>query len=227
MSSSRLPGKVMMPLLGQPMIGRQIERIRRARSLEQLIVATSTSSDDDALADFVQSLGVGVVRGSLEDVLDRFEQAASQTGAQTVVRLTADCPLMDWRLIDACVEQLHARQADYASNGGSVRRSVPVGMDVEALTREALHTAWREATDPYEREHVTPFLYRRPERFRLVEVQHLPDLSHRRWTVDTTADLTFVEAAFAALYPAYPDFGIADIEAFELAHPALSVSESA
>lgn len=219
MSSTRLPGKVMKPLLGQPMIGRQIERLRRARSLDRLIVATSVEPEDDRLADYVSSLGDAgnlvptVFRGSLGDVLDRFHAAATWAEATTVVRLTADCPLADWPMIDACVALHRSSGADHTSNG--VKRSAPVGLDVEVMTRAALDTAWGEATDPYDREHVTPFLYRQPDRFRLAYLDWQPNLPHRRWTVDTPADFAFVEQVYAALYPGNPDFGIAEIEAFE------------
>ncbi len=212
----------MRPLLGQPMIGRQIERLQRAKSLDRLIVATSNQPEDDALAAYVDTLGIGVFRSSLTDVLDRFRGAAEATGARTVVRLTADCPLTDWRMVDDCVALHRSSRADHTSNG--VRRTVPSGLDVEVMTRKALEDAWREATETYDREHVTPFLYRQPERFRLAFMDHRPDLSQLRWTVDTAADFAFVEGVYGAHYAANPDFGVADILAFEQSRPDLSVS---
>ncbi len=215
MSSSRLPGKVMRPVLGVPMIGRQIERLKRARAIDRLVVATSTEDSDAPLAEYVTGLNVEVYRGALQDVLDRFRGAADAYGATNVMRLTADCPLADWQVIDECAE-LHQRSgADYTSN--IVERSYPDGLDVEIITRSALETAWREAPDGPEREHVTPFIYRRPERFSLAHLVQDPNLAHVRWTVDTAEDFAFVEAVYEALYQAKPDFTTADIHRWESA----------
>lgn len=215
MSSSRLPGKVMKPILGVPMVGRQIERLHHAKSLDRLVLATSDQDDDTPLADYVASLGVAVHRGSLNDVLDRFHGAALAHGATHVVRLTADCPLADWTVIDDCVA-LHLRTgADCTSNG--LVRSYPDGLDVEMVTFEALDAAWREAEPGPDREHVTPFIYRHPERFRLEHLVQEPNLELVRWTVDTPEDFAFVTEAYEALYPVNPAFTTADIHAWEAA----------
>lgn len=206
MSSTRLPGKVLAPVLGTPMIGRQIERLRRSRRLDQVVVATSEGHDDDALADYCRSLDVPVVRGSLTDVLQRFCSALGQfPDAEVVVRLTADCPLADWRVVDAVVDRHLETGADYTDNLRPVR-TFPHGLDVEAVSPAALLAAGREAVDPYELEHVTPFVYRRPERFRLDSIARTPSLAHLRWTVDLPEDLDFVRYVYSALYPADPGF---------------------
>ena len=198
MSSSRLPGKVMKPILGQPMIGRQLERLRRAETLDRLLVATSLDDSDDPLADYCDGLGVKVFRGSLSDVLGRFQGAALMCGGvQHVVRLTADCTLAEPGVIDACVRLHLATGADYTSN--TIERSYPDGLDVEVMRAEALADAAREADDPYEREHVTPFLYRRPERYRIAQLRQTRNLSDLRWTVDTAEDFAFIESVFATL----------------------------
>ena len=207
MSSSRLPGKVLSPLFGEPMIFRQIERLARARRIDRLVVATSTDGSDDALAEACAARGVAVFRGSLDDVLDRFAGALDLfPEAKTVIRVTADCPLADWTVVDEVIAHLEATGADYASNTPA-ERTYPHGLDVEVMRREALLDAWREGRDPYEREHVTPYIYRRPETYRLQFVSRTPSLAHLRWTVDYPADLEFVRDVYARLYPADPAFG--------------------
>jgi spore coat polysaccharide biosynthesis protein SpsF len=219
MSSTRLPGKVMKPLAGRPMVERQLERVSRCQALSRIIVATSTDASDDPLAAHLAGLGVDVFRGSLTDVLSRYMGAARAFGVTgQVVRLTADCPLADPGVIDDCV-RLHARLGvDYVSNGR--QPTYPHGLDVEAFNLSALEAADREADDPYEREHVTPFIYRRPERFTMAALTQDIDESHLRWTVDTPEDCDFVERVYAALYSDRPNFTSGDIRALPFAHYA-------
>jgi spore coat polysaccharide biosynthesis protein SpsF len=219
MSSTRLPGKVMKPLAGRPMVERQLERVSRCQALSRIIVATSTDASDDPLAAHLEGLGVDVFRGSLTDVLGRYMGAARAFGVTgQVVRLTADCPLADPGVIDDCV-RLHARLGvDYVSNGR--QPTYPHGLDVEAFNLSALEAADREADDPYEREHVTPFIYRRPERFALAALTQDVDESRLRWTVDTPEDFAFVERVYAALYARRPNFTSDDIRALPFAHYA-------
>jgi len=208
-SSRRLPGKVLKPLLGRPMLERQIERLGRARRLDRLTVATSTDASDDAIAALCASLGVDCFRGSLDDVLDRFYRAALAARPTTVLRLTGDCPLTDPAVIDALIDLHCCGNFDYSSNAQT--RTYPDGLDVEAMQFACLEAAWRESTLPSEREHVTPFIYRHPERFRLGGLTQSPDLSHLRWVVDDPQDFDFVTAIYEALYPTKPDFASADI----------------
>lgn len=213
MTSSRLPGKVLAPILGEPMIGRQLERLTRSARIGRIVVATSTDSSDDPLVDYVQGLGHLVFRGALADVLDRFGGAMAMVPeADTVVRLTADCPLADWAVIDATIDCYREAEADYASNTPAVR-TYPHGLDVEVMRRGALEQAVREATDPYEREHVTPFIYRRPDQFRLAYLSQPISLAHLRWTVDLPEDLAFVQDVYSRLYPANPAFTSAEVAA--------------
>jgi spore coat polysaccharide biosynthesis protein SpsF len=206
MTSSRLPGKVMAPVLGEPMIGRQVERLRRAKRIDKLVVATSTDPSDDPLAAYCESLGLTVFRGSLNDVLGRFRAAlALYPDAKAVVRLTADCPLADPELIDRVVEHHHAAGADYTSNTLGTR-TYPHGLDVEVIRPEVLVEAAERASDPYEREHVTPYIYRRPETYRLAGVARHKSLAMLRWTVDFPEDLAFVRDVYAKLYPFDPGF---------------------
>jgi spore coat polysaccharide biosynthesis protein SpsF len=217
MSSTRLPGKVLKPLAGAPMIGRQIERLRRARGIARILVATSARADDDVLAAYVAGLGIEVFRGDLDDVLDRFHGALTAQGWPAhFLRLTADCPLADPGVIDLCIHRHLERGADYTHN--SVGRTYPKGLDVEVCRSSALAAAWRETRDPYDREHVTPFIYRRPERFQVESVVHDPPLRWR-WTVDTPEDYAFAQAVYDALYAAKPDFGLQDVLDWQGAHP--------
>ncbi len=206
MTSTRLPGKVMAPLLGEPMIGRQIERLRRCKLIDRLVVATSADRSDDPLAIYCEGLDLTVYRGSLNDVLDRFRVAASLfPRAKAVVRLTADCPLTDPELIDKVIEHHHEANADYTSNTlGS--RTYPQGLDAEVIRPEVLAEAAEKATDPYEREHVTPYIYRRPEIYRLAGIARHQSLARLRWTVDTPQDMAFVRDVYAKLYPYDPEF---------------------
>lgn len=218
MSSTRLPGKVLRPILGQPMIGRQVERLHRSRRLSSIVVATSTGAEDDPLAAYAQGLGLAVFRGALDDVLDRFHGAiaAHSGGGEHMVRLTADCPLTDPALIDAMIEHHVATGADWTNNSDGA--TYPKGLDAEVCRISALETAWREAADPYEREHVTPFLYRHPERFRLEGLTRHPPLRYR-WTVDTAEDLDFVTTVYEALYPGKPDFTSQDVLDWQARNP--------
>jgi spore coat polysaccharide biosynthesis protein SpsF len=204
-SSSRLPGKVLKPILGRPMLMLQLERVSRAGTLDRIVVATSTDPSDDRLAETVLQAGFAVHRGPLDDVLERFCGTLDQYPAKHVVRLTGDCPLIDPALVDATVRHHLATGADTTSNCRPA--TFPDGLDVEVVTAEALRAARTEAALPSEREHVTPFIWTRPERFRIASLTSPTDLSHLRWTVDTAADSEFVSAVYEALYPQDPAFG--------------------
>lgn len=191
-SSSRLPGKVLMPLLGLPSIVFMVERVRRSELLDHVVVATSAEASDDALADVLAEAGIDCFRGSLHDVLDRFLGAARTARADHIVRLTGDCPLMDFDLIDKALGLLAAESVDYVSNVDPP--TYPDGLDVEAFSFEALALAHREATETAEREHVTPFIRKHKERFRALCWQGMADLSALRWTVDHQDDLDHVRS---------------------------------
>jgi len=209
-TSTRLPGKVLRPILGEPMMARQIERLQRARRIDSLVVATSVEDSDLPVAELAARLGCKAHRGDLADVLGRFSGALAQHGpAEHVVRVTADCPLTDWRILDAVIERHLASDADYTSN--TVDRSFPKGLDVEIVRAARLREAAAEARDSYEREHVTPFFYRRPERFRIEQLVQPEKLDHLRWTVDTPDDFVFVTRVYETLHPAKPAFETADI----------------
>ena len=223
MSSTRLPGKVMADLMGAPMIARQIERVGRCRLIDRIILATSTDPADDALTECVQALGIGVHRGSLDDVLGRYVGALEAFGpADHVVRLTGDCPLADPDVIDATLALHLERGADYAANTPA-HRTYPKGLDVEVVRADCLRRAGREAGDPYEREHVTPYFYRHPERFAQTFLSQDAQEGEVRWTVDRPDDLEFVRAVYGALYATKPDFTSEDVRAFLRGRPDLAM----
>lgn len=208
-SSTRLPGKVLKPLLGQPMLLRQIERIQRAKKIDQLIVATSQDTSDDPLAQICQKNDISYYRGSLKDVLDRFYKIAVQYQPEHIVRLTGDCPLIDPEIIDLVIETHCQGDYDYTSN--TIEPTYPDGLDVEIFTYETLRTAWEKANTTAQREHVTLYIHRQPKVFRLGCVKNCVDLSDLRWTVDEKMDFMVVEEIYKQLYPANPQFTTADI----------------
>lgn len=208
-SSSRLPGKVLKSILGKPMLARQIERVLQSRRIDQLIVATSTDPSDDDLENLCRQINLPCFRGSLNDVLDRFYQAAKIWQPQNVVRLTGDCPLIDPEIIDSVIDLFLAENYDYVSN--ATQPTFPDGLDAEIFRFSILEEAWKEATLPSQREHVTPFFHRQPERFQIGHYRHTEDLSRLRWTVDETEDFTLVTKIYEALYPANPEFRMQDV----------------
>ena len=206
MSSTRLPGKVLRPLAGAPMVLRQIERTNQSRRIDRLVVATSDDRTDDVLTDVLEAKGVEVFRGPLEDVLGRYAGALQAKGpADHVVRMTADCPFIDREVIDAVIEAHLAADVDYTANTWR-RRSFPKGLDVDIVKAAVLAEAAAEASDPYEREHVLPFIYGHPERYRLQGFEQAGDEGEVRWTVDLPEDLEFASAVYDALYPQDPAF---------------------
>lgn len=208
-SSTRLPGKVLKPILGVPMLLRQIERVKNATLIDELIVATSEEASDDLVADLCHQNQVGCFRGSLNDVLDRFYQAAQSVHPEHVVRLTGDCPLSDPEVIDLVIATHLAQGNDYTSN--ALEPTYPDGLDVEIMRRSALETAWQEAVLKSQREHVTPFIYQHPERFQIGVVTNDCDLSQLRWTVDQAEDFEVIKLIYQELYDEGKVFGLKDI----------------
>lgn len=204
LSSSRLPGKVLRLILGKPMLELQIERLSRVTLVDRLIVATSDEASDDPIAELCQRLGYGCFRGSLTDVLDRYYQAARIYRAQTVVRLTGDCPLTDPEVVDHGINYFLAHDYDYVTN--CIERTYPIGLDMEVFRFTALEQSWRTAVLPSEREHVTPYMRNHPELFAVGNFKNEIDLSHHRWTVDEPADFEFVQKIYESLYPGNPRF---------------------
>jgi spore coat polysaccharide biosynthesis protein SpsF len=218
MGSTRRPGKVLRRIADRPMLAYQIERLRRVKLAQQIVVATTKAEADEAIVKFCAAEGIGCSRGSEPDVLARYCDAARQFGVSVIVRVTADCPLIDPELIDRAISAfLVPDQPDYLSN--MLQPSWPLGMAVEVVTAAALSEANREARDPAEREHVTPFIYWRPERFRLSSLTMAPNLSHHRWTVDTPEDFELITRILETLYFRKTDFNMNDVLSLLEMHP--------
>ncbi len=222
MTSTRLPGKVLMPMAGQPMLARMLNRVGAATGLDELMVATTTNVEDQPIADLCSELGVRTFRGDEFDVLSRFVGAADACGADAIVRLTADCPMMDPALIDQAIAGFREGGVDYLSN--VIRRSFPNGLDIEIFSRQALSLADRYGVSPFHREHVTPYMRTggggafETGDFRVDDFEGPADFSHLRWTVDTPADFIAVERLVARL----PDtFGWLDAVALCTRDPSL------
>lgn len=226
LNSSRLPGKVLLDIGGQTMLERVVERVRRATLVDQVVVATSDNRSDDAIVAACAAIDVDVVRGSEHDVLDRFRHAARVYDADVCIRVSADSPFVDPEICDEVIEALASSHppADYASN--KIRPSFPLGLDVEAFTTAALERAWDWASEEYERAHVTIHIYRRPDYFRLVEVNSDVDLHDWRWTVDTPEDLEFARVMIDRLGGGN-DFSWKDAVALVLREPSLADINSA
>lgn len=219
LGSNRLPEKVIKPILGKPMIALQIERLLRAREVDEIILATTEHPRDDILCDIAKSLNIKHFRGSENDVLDRFYGAASFFGVNNIVRCNADCPLIDPLVIDRVVSKYKQSfpNFDYVSN--ILQPSYPIGMHTEIFSFNALKEAHINAIDMEEREHVTPYIYRRPSMFKLLNIASALDRSCYRLTVDYEVDLQLVDIVYQSLYPKNKVFSTEEIIVFLDAHP--------
>jgi len=195
MGSTRLPGKVLMDLAGEPMLSRVVKRTMRAQKINKVVVATTTKPQDDVIVDLCQAEGWLYFRGSEEDVLDRYYQTAKKYGGDIIVRITSDCPLIEPEVTDLVINEFLRSQADYASNSFEPH-TYPRGLDTEVMSFAALERAWREDKNPAWREHVTPYIYRHPEKFKLYAVRNDKDYSYLRWTVDIAQDLELVRKIY-------------------------------
>lgn len=220
LSSTRLPGKVLLPLAGGPLLLRQIERVARAHRLDQIVVATSQDATDDPLVEVLGRAGIAVHRGPLADVLTRFVGALETWPADHVVRLTGDCPLIDAEVIDATVDLHLAQNADYTHNRYDPS-GYPKGQDVEVISAAALRRTAREDHTPEAREHVTWAVRNAPDRYSVARLDPPVDEGQVRWTVDTADDYEFVRQVYGGLYPANPAFSSDDVRAFVRARPGL------
>ena len=195
MGSTRLPGKVLMDLGGEPVLCRVVQRLRRAATLADVVVATTKSLKDEAIVRLCEERKINIFRGSEEDVLDRYYRTAEFYGCDAVARITSDCPLIDPGLVDEVIREFLNQRAEYASN--VLQRTYPRGLDTEVFTMGALNEIWRTAAEPHQREHVTPRFYERPDLFRLALVRGKEDHSRYRWTLDTQDDLQLIRAIYS------------------------------
>jgi len=202
MASTRLPGKVLADIAGRSMLSHVVERAAAIDGVNEVAVATTTAPEDRAILEVASSFGARPFAGHPIDVLDRYYQAARESGADAVVRITADCPMIDPAESARVVSRFTCGNLDYATN--LLPPTFPDGQDTEVVSFGALEDTWRVATLPSDREHVTTYIRTNPQRFRVGNVTNEPDLSHLRWTVDEPDDLEFIRAVFAALEPQPP-----------------------
>jgi len=250
MGSSRLPGKVLLDIGGQPMLSRVVERTQYAKTVHQVVVATTTEPDDDPVAELCIQRGYACFRGSLHDVLDRYYQAALLHKAEVIVRITADCPLIDPDLIDSTVqaflgapsEELGVKYSELSETISSSKssdpnhrfpydfaanrlpppwgRTYPIGLDTEVISFQAMQLAWQKADQKHQREHVMPYLYENKDQFRVLLVNHKEDYGSLRWTVDTPDDLVLLRQIFAH-FDNRDDFSWLDVIRLFKQHPHL------
>ncbi|MBD2201238.1 glycosyltransferase family protein [Calothrix sp. FACHB-1219] len=224
MGSTRLPGKVMKELCGQTVLAHVICRVKACSLIDEVVVATTTLNTDDAIVTEAEKCGVKWFRGSEEDVLARYYLAAKQYSADVVVRVTSDCPLFDPEVLSQMLEYFkdetsEGLEIDYLSN--CLNRSYPRGLDAEVFTFGVLEKTFQAAQKPYEREHVTPYIYEHPEIFALHNQTYDEDISNYRWTLDTEEDWKLIQAVYADLYQEGEIFTTDEVIALLTAKPEL------
>ncbi len=220
MGSTRLPGKTMKPFSGKPMLWHIIDRLKHSKKIERIIMATTVKEDDKVIVKLAEEIGIDIFCGSSEDVLDRYYQSASIFNVEHIIRITADCPLIDPSVIDEIVDYYQSRDDDYVSN--TINPSYPDGLDTEIFSFKALERAWAEAEKPSEREHVTPYIYNHPEFFKIYNYANDVDRSHMRWVLDEAADYKFIAEVYRRLYKEGGIFFMRDIMDLLSKYPELN-----
>jgi len=218
-NSSRLPNKVLLPILDKPMIQWQIERLSKSKNIDKLIVATSAENSDLPLVELCDDIGIPVYRGSLNNVLERFYQVAIHNEPELIVRLTGDCPLIDPLIVDDVIEFMKSGNFDYVSN--SIEPSYPDGLDVEVLSFNTLKNIYANANNSSEKEHVTLHVANNRDKFKVGIYRNSIDLSHHRWTVDEPSDFKLVTAIFEGLDHLKGNFLMKDVLHFLEKNPEL------
>lgn len=222
LGSTRLPNKVLMPILGKPMLSYQIERLRRVTEADGVAILTTTNKQDDSIAELCQKEQIDCYRGSENDVLERYHDVAQMRKPDAIVRITGDCPLIDPEVVDLVIRTYREEDGKFDYVANTLTESFPRGLDVEVFSRRALEMAFKKAETEYEREHVTPYLYDHPELFRLKNVACPIPLQHHRWCVDTQEDFALIRQLIEALYPKNPHFTTRDLLQVLRAHPEWS-----
>ena len=211
MTSTRLPGKIMLPVLGKPMLELLIERLKRATMLDQIVVATTNNLTDDVVEKLTNNLGIGCFRGSEDDVLSRVLGASHVFNADSIVEITGDCPLIDPFVVDRVIRKYNEKKFDYVSN--NMKRTYPRGLDTQVFSTKVLEEVASRTQDPIDHEHVSLYIYEHPEIFSLFNV--VSDLPKKYWdirlTVDTGEDFQLIKAIYELLYPKNPAFTLGDI----------------
>ena len=211
MTSSRLPGKIMAPVLGKPLLELQAERLKRAQLVDEIVIATTTNDTDDPVESLTERLRIGCFRGSEDDVLDRVLRAAHAFDVDVIVEITGDCPLIDFQVIDQLVGVYRANDYDYVAN--VLKRTYPRGLDTQVFATSVLEEVARLTDDPADHEHVSLYIYEHPEKFKLHNIESgLPEeFWDLRLTVDTPEDLELIRTIYQELYPTNPAFTIQDV----------------
>ena len=197
MGSSRLPGKVMLKLDENPVLYYVLKQLQSSKLIEKIVVATTTLDQDDVIEDYVKNMGIDVFRGSSNDVLDRYYQCATKFSFSTIIRITSDNPLIDPTIVDNLIQKFISNSYDCLTN--AYVRTFPYGTEVEIFSFESLEKAWKNATKPSEREHVTPYLYNNSGNFKIFNVEHPKNISNLRWTIDRKNDLTLVKSIISKI----------------------------
>ena len=192
MGSQRLPGKVMMKILKKPILYFVINQIKQCKHVDKIIVATTTLSKDDVIHNYAKSLGVDTFRGNPSNVLDRYFQCAKNFSMDTIVRITADNPLIDPNIVDLLIDKYNNTKSDYGTN--CLPRTFPYGTEVEIFSFKKLHEVWKNAKKPSEREHVTPYFYNHPDLFKIINLEYSKNISNLRWTIDREMDLKLFQS---------------------------------
>lgn len=222
MSSSRLPGKILKKVLGKPLLEYQIERLKKVQLADMIVVATTLNGADRAITNLCDHLMIPYFCGSETDVLARYYETALTYQADLIIRVTSDCPLIDPCIIDQVIQFYLDFQIKYDYVSNCLQRTFPRGMDIEVLPFTILAQAFDQATKSADREHVTPFIYRQPNRYRLGHVKYHKDVSHYRWTVDTPQDFKLIEKIIEKIYPENPSFTLEDCLRLLQIHPEWS-----
>lgn len=220
MGSTRLPGKVMKQLKGKTVLQHVVDRVCEVNGIDQITIATTKQKIDDEIADESLKIGTTVYRGSEEDVLTRYYEAALESHADIIIRITSDCPLIDPAVISQILKFYQNSEYDYVSN--TLSRTYPRGLDVEVFSFSSLKKAYDEALHPEYREHVTPYIYNNPERFNIYDYQSQENNSQYRWTLDTAEDWLLINKIYDALYEDDQVFGWMSIKEFMEQNPSLS-----
>lgn len=223
MGSSRLPGKVLMDIAGKPMLWHVVNRVKHAKKLDDVVVATTTLKEDKKILDWASSIGIKSYAGSEKDVLDRYYQAAKKYEADIVVRITADCPLIDPKVIDEIVGFFLNNDFDYASN--TIKPTYPDGLDTEVFSFNSLQKAWEEAKLASEREHVTPYIKKNDNLFKTKNFENNVDFSDMRWTVDEKCDLEFIREIYGRLYKNNRIFFMEDVVNLLKKYPEMIINK--
>ena len=221
MTSTRLPGKVLKQAVGKPMLALMVERLKKVPSLDGIVIATTVNATDDPVVALAEALGVGVFRGSEDDVMSRVLGAARTHEIDVIVETTGDCPLIDPDVVEACIQAYLAAGVDYLSN--ALQRSYPIGMDTQVFATDVLADAESRTHDPHNREHVSLFIYANPALYSLQNFSAPPELTEPKLalTLDTAQDFELIREIFEALYPDNPNFRLGDIFALLERRPEL------